>query len=61
MLSLEFCRSFKKTYFVAHRKTASSEISTKNQNSMLDKFLVLMMKCSGKNINLVSNRTELNI
>ena len=33
VFSLEFCKSFKNTYFVEHRRTASSEISSKNQNS----------------------------
>ena len=33
MLSEEFCRSFKNTYFVERRQTAAFEVSAKNQNT----------------------------
>ena len=40
-----FAEVFENTYFAERRKTAASEIYSKNQHSMSDKFVVLMRKC----------------
>ena len=44
MISLEFRRCFKNIYFVEHRQTASSEISSKNQVAAVDKFLEAVIR-----------------
>ena len=60
--SLRISQKFQNVYFVERRRTATSEISYKNQNSITGKIIRVGGKIlRKKNRNTVSNRPELNV